>query len=304
MNLVIALCVEKLTQDNTQARRLFHGRGHCYPGFEHLVVNWYPPCLHIGCYGTDQAFEVDRLADELISSLSDICPIQGVVVQQRDGRATTSKIHTGNVPAEVLVTEHGLNYWVQPARNQNAGLFLDMGHVRDWLTQRVAGKRVLNLFAYTCAFSVSSIAHGAELVVNNDMSKNALEWGQRNHEANGHDLRKVRMIPHNLFKSWWKVKQYGPYDIVIIDPPTNQKGSFVAEKSYGQILKRIAEFTTPGGTVVACLNSPFLDDDFLHQQMQRWCPDAIFKQRFASHPDFPDKYPERALKVLEFSYRP
>ena len=302
MQVLIDTCREKLQATPQEARRLFHGRGHYYPGLEHLVVNWYPPCLHIGVYGGSSLEALQPMLEPLLAQLDRHCAVEGVVIQFRDGRATHSVIYRGQVPEDLLVLELGLSYWLQPHRNQNAGLFLDMGHVREWLATRVEGKKVLNLFAYTCAFSVSAIAHGAELVVNNDMSKNALAWGQRNHEANDHDMRRVRMIPHNLFKSWWKVKQYGPYDVVIIDPPTNQKGSFVAEKSYGQVLKRLPDLCAPNAVILACLNSPFLDDGFIEQQMEKWCPDSHLQGRLPQHPDFPDKYPERALKVLEYTY--
>ncbi len=178
-----------------------------------------------------------------------------------------------------------------------------MAHVRRHLRPFFAGARVLNLFAYTCAFSVSALDAGAVCVVNNDMSRNALRWGERNHALNGQDLRSVRMLPHNLFKSWWKIRQYGPYDVIIIDPPTNQKGSFVAEKSYGQVLKRIPEFAARGARVLACLNSPFLDRDFLTGLMARWSPTCELRGFLPAHPDFPDRFPERALKVAEFVYR-
>ena len=301
---VVEMCAQKLREQTSEARRLFHGRGHSFPGFEHLVVNWLPPYLHIACYRAPETFDVSKFVDELVDAIIPITTIQGVVVQTRQGRATTSEVVMGCVPEEVLVSEAGLNFWVQPTRNQNTGLFLDMGHVREWLAPLVDGARVLNLFAYTCAFSVSAIANGAALVVNNDMSKNALEWGERNHKANDHDLRKVRMIPHNLFKSWWKVKQFGPYDVVIIDPPTNQRGSFVAEKSYGQVLKRIPEFTTAGGLVLACLNSPFLGDDFIAREMQRHASACEVDHIFDLHPDFPDQFPERGLKVVAYRYKP
>ncbi len=282
-----------------EAQRLFHGRGHCYPGWEHLTVTWYPPYLILASYRKDGE-DLEPLAHALKEAIP---PVEGIVIQDRDGRRTSSRVVAGPVPDEHLVTENGLRYWIQPLRNQNVGLFLDMGHVRQYLSGHVRNRSVLNLFAYTCAFSVSAIEHGAKLVVNNDMSRNALQTGTRNHEANGHDLRKVRMLPHNLFKSWWKIRQLGPFDVVIIDPPTNQRGSFVAEKSYGQVLKRIPEFTARGGRVIACLNSPFLGPDFLLNQMQRWCPDCHHVQTLLPHPDFPEMYPERGLKVLEFRYR-
>ncbi len=282
------------------ARRLFHGRGHLYEGCEHVVVNWYPPYLHIGVYAHASRLELTGLWQALSGLNSQI---EGIAIQQRDGRKTVTEVVYGQVPDEHLVYEAGLAYWIMPKRNQNVGLFMDMAHVRAHLAKNMVNARVLNLFAYTCAFSVAAIGAGAQHVVNNDMSKNALGIGERNHLANGQDLRKVSMLGHNVFKSWWKIRQLGPYDVVIIDPPTNQRGSFVAEKSYGQILKRIAEFTQPGGQVIACLNSPFLGPEFITQQMQRWCPDCRLVDWLPPHEDFPDKYPERGLKVAEFRYR-
>ncbi len=282
------------------ARRLFHGRGHTFAGCEAVVVNWFPPYVQISLYAPVPAAQVDDLCARLRAANPDIA---GIVLQQRDGRRTSTKVVYGEVADEHQVFEDQLAYWIQPKRNQNVGLFLDMGHVRRYLAQFMDAASVLNLFAYTCAFSVAALAHGARSVVNNDMSRNALQIGERNHLANGQDLRQVRMLPHNLFKSWWKIKQCGPFDVVIIDPPTNQRGSFVAEKSYGQILKRIPDFTRPGGHVVACLNSPFLPPDFLTGQMQRWCPACEVQAVLPPHPDFPDKFPERALKAVDFVYR-
>ncbi len=288
------------TTEPGHARRLFHGRGHVYPGLEHVVVNWYPPYVQIGLY----AEESDTFVEALTERIKHLVPgVEGIFCQHRAGRATRTDVLVGELPDEHVVLEHGLKYVVQPGRNQNVGLFLDMSHVREWLAPCMSGARVLNLFAYTCAFSVSAIHHGAQLVVNNDMSRNSLELGRRNHELNGHDLRNIRMVPHNLFKSWWKLKQYGPYDVIIIDPPTNQRGSFVAEKSYGQVLKRIPDLAARDAIVVTCLNSPFLDYDFLTAQMARWCESCELEHRFSAHEDFPDRYPERGLKVQAFRYR-
>ena len=292
---------DKETNAHTEAYRLFHGRGHTYPGLEHVVVGWYPPYLQVALFEpTSEAF-VDALCDGLLALRPQA---QGIALQHRQGRGTQSSVVRGAVPDEHLVTEHGLSYFVQLLRNQNIGLFLDMGHVREHLAGAFAGARVLNLFAYTCAFSVAAIDAGAKHVVNLDMAKSALELGRRNHEANGQDPRNVTMLPHNLFRSWWKIRQLGPFDVIIIDPPTNQRGSFVAEKSYGQVLKRLPEFASPRARVLTCLNSPFLDSDFLRHQMARWCPACVPLSTLPPHPDFPDRFPERGLKVLEFEYRP
>ncbi len=273
-------CVQRLRDGvhsaaDKDARRLFHGRGHCYPGLEHLVVNWYPPYLLLASFQPLEEATIGSLVAQFRTGFEGAnIRVSGIGLQMRDGRRTETSVLWGEVPDEHTVYEQGLAFLITPKRNQNVGLFMDMAHVRKHLSQYMPGARVLNLFAYTCAFSVSAIAHGADTVVNNDMSSNALQIGERNHQLNGQDLRQVRMLPHNLFKSWWKIRQFGPYDVIIIDPPTNQRGSFVAEKSYGQVLKRIPELANPGARVIACLNSPFLGRDFLTQQMERWCPQA------------------------------
>ena len=298
MQIVIDLCIQKLlADDSNNARRLFHGRGHCYSGYEHVVVSWFVPYIHISLYAEVDTAELDRLISALIEARPDIA---GVAVQTRNGRSTETQVRYGEVPDEHLVYENGLAYWVQPKRNQNVGIFLDMGHVREALAPLMPGARVLNLFAYTCAFSVAAIAHGAELVVNNDMNSNVLNVGERNHVANDQDLRRVRMLSHNLFKSWNKIRQSGPYDVVIIDPPTNQRGSFVAEKHYPQVLKQLDRLAAPNARVFACLNSPFLGEDFLQNLMARWCSKCHFVKTLPAHPDFPEAFEGRGLKVLEF----
>ena len=299
---VADVCAEKLNLDHSgNARRLFHGRGHTFPGLEHVVVTYYPPYIHIALYDEVDQSALDQLVAVLVNSGH---AIDGVVVQHRSGRNTQTEVVLGQVPGEHLVKEDGLSFWIAPTRNQNTGLFLDMGHVRKALQTSMPDAKVLNLFAYTCAFSVSALAHGAQLVVNNDMNANMLNIGRRNHQANQQDMRQVKMLAHNVLKAWKKIRMYGPYDVVIIDPPTNQRGSFVAEKHYAQILKRIPEFAAPGARIIACLNSPFLNADFLVNQMSRWAPACKLQATFAAHPDFPEAYSDRGLKVLDYRYQP
>lgn len=279
-------------------RRLFHGRGHCYPGFEDLTVDLLGDYLLIACFGDDEEGAA-ALARRLAAALPGI---EGACIQVRQGRGTRGRVVVGDVPERVWVRESGLEYLVRPLRNQNIGLFLDMEPTRAWVRAKAEGASVLNLFAYTCAFSVAAIAGGARQVVNNDMSRPALDWGSENHRRNGHDLRRVRMLPHNLFKSWWKIRQLGPYDLVIIDPPTNQRGSFVAEKDYPAVLKRLPDLCAPGAEVIACLNSPFLNADHLPHLMARWCSECRFEEVLPASDDFPDQFPDRGLKVCRFRY--
>ena len=48
---LVALCVERIAESPKQARRVFHGRGRTWPGYEQLVVTWFAPYVLIACYG-------------------------------------------------------------------------------------------------------------------------------------------------------------------------------------------------------------------------------------------------------------
>ena len=298
METIAAKVCERFEREGDDAFRLFHGRGRMVPGYEHLTVDRFGDCLHIALHRPDPALGKD-LADRLAAEL----PVAGISIQTRNGRETRTAIAYGVVPERLVAHEAALRFWVELTRNQNVGLFLDMEPARQWLRARCAGKTVLNLFAFTCAFSVAAVAGGARKVVNNDMSRNALTWGERNHQLNDHDPRRVRMVANDVFKCWRVLRLAGPYDIVIIDPPSRQRGSFDAERQYHQVLKRIPELCAPGATILACLNSPFLPFHFLEHQMQRACPEARLDHRLPPSADFPDQSPDAALKVAVFRYR-
>jgi len=141
------------------------------------------------------------------------------------------------------------------------------------------------------------LAGGGNSVTNVDMSKPSIEWGLQNHMLNGQGPMPIRSIPHNLFKSWARIKQFGPYDLVIIDPPTNQRGSFNAERNYKSVVKRMPELCNPGATIVAALNSPFLGEDFLHDCMAQNLPESKFIEWIEPAVEFEETDPDKRLKI-------
>jgi len=156
---------------------------------------------------------------------------------------------------------------------------------------------VLNLFAYTCAFSVVAVQAGARQVVNVDMSGGAIAIGQQNHRLNGLDTG-ASFLPHDIFSTWGKIKRAGPYDLIIVDPPSFQKGSFVATKDYARLMRRLPDLLMPSGHALLCLNAPELGMAFLQDQMQELAPDLQFIERLSNPVVFADVSTERSLKVL------
>ena len=288
----------------TETRRLFHGRGRCWPGLEQLTVDWLQGVVLVSLFKEPEAEPLDALKQLLLSiAQSPEWQASGahtLVLQHRYTLQSDTEWLVGEAIDECTLTEGRLSYRVDLGRKQNNGLFLDMRYGRDWVRANAEGKRVLNLFAYTCGFSVAAIEGGAQHVVNLDMSRAALSRGRDNHRLNGHDMSKVTFLGHDLFKSWGKVKSTGPYDLVIIDPPSFQKGSFLLTKDYQRVVRRLPELLSENGTVLACMNDPALGSGFLIDGVTQDAPSLHFVQRLDNPPEFPDADVECGLKALVF----
>jgi 23S rRNA (cytosine1962-C5)-methyltransferase len=226
-------------------------------------------------------------------------PLNWVYQCRHEDRSQT-RLMAGSVPEPHVVTEDGARFLVHVLKGQNHGLFLDMAEGRRWVRQHALahpGLKVLNLFAYTCAFSVVALQAGARQVVNLDMSRGALAIGQQNHRLNALATG-ASFLPHDVFSSWGKIQRGGPYDLVIVDPPSYQLGSFVAGKDYARLMRRLPHLLAPGGQALLCLNAPELGMAFLQDPMQAIAPELAFVRRLPNPPAFADVSSERSLKVL------
>ncbi|CAB5723976.1 Ribosomal RNA large subunit methyltransferase I [Delftia tsuruhatensis] len=292
----------------TDAHRIFHGRGGLYPGCEHLALDAFPPVLVLTSFAPLDDSALAAIADALGRRWSEIAPGQPLnwVYQLRQSAAPAeTRLMAGEVPDPHVVTESGARYRVHVLRGQNHGLFLDMAEGRRWVREHVAahpehrfGLKVLNLFAYTCAFSVVALQAGARQVVNMDMAQGALATGQQNHRLN--DLSGAGFLAHDIFSSWGKITRGGPYHLIVVDPPSYQKGSFVATKDYARLMRRLPGLLRPGGHVLLCLNAPEMGTRFLTSQMQEAAPELAFVERVANPATFADIDAERSLKVLVY----
>uniref|UniRef100_UPI0040475A25 class I SAM-dependent methyltransferase n=1 Tax=Shewanella baltica TaxID=62322 RepID=UPI0040475A25 len=283
------------------AVRLFHGRGGHYSGCEHLCLDWFAPVLLLTSFTPLADDDLATCQQAIAERWQAIRPDSqlNLVYQYRSAGETFTQVLQGEVPEPHIVSENGARFQVHLMRGQNHGLFLDMANGREWVRANARYKKVLNLFAYTCGFSVAALQGGADEVVNMDMSKGALGIGKQNHLLNGFSAG-ARFLGHDIFKSWGKLKKLGPYDIIVADPPSNQKGSFVATKDYVRLIRRLPELLAENGEVLLCLNAPELDTTFLRQQVTDAAPALEYLERLANPPAFMDVSEEKSLKVLRY----
>jgi len=172
----------------TTAYRLLNGAGDGLPG---LTVDRYGEVVVANLYDRCPARE-----DTLVVTLAGTTGARAVYVKRRPRSAT--RLSTAQVAAlapatpawgtavdEILVREHGLRFLIRPGAGLSTGLFLDMRETRARARELADGRTVLNLFAYTCAFGVAAAVGGAARVLNVDVERPALEWGQQNYHLNG-----------------------------------------------------------------------------------------------------------------------
>lgn len=297
-------CIAQLTPP-TEARRLFHGRGGRYPGCEHLSLDAYPPVLLLTSFAPLDAASLATIDQALAQRYATLGQALHWVYQQR-GSAAHNQLMRGSIPEPHTVHEGPLRYHVRLLQGQNHGLFLDMAAGRAWVGKHIQNQgqqgttalKVLNLFAYSCAFSVAALHAGASEVINIDMASSALALGRENHQLN--HLAGAKFFAHDIFSSWGKIKRLGPYDLIIADPPSYQKGSFVATKDYARLVRRLPEMLTPNGHALLCLNAPELSSQFVRETVQAQAPGLVFVERLANPPVFADVDEERSLKVLVY----
>lgn len=278
-------------------KRLFHGRGGLYEGYRHLTIDSIDKLLSVALYFEEEGEE--ELV-EMLKKFTTESNYNTLVVQRRYLKGSPSEVLLGELPEDMYVVENGMKIKLNLLSNRNSGYFPDMKLGREFIRESAKDRRVLNLFSYTCAFSLAAKLGGAYEVINVDMSKGALSTGKANHSLNNIDPRGVSFLPYNILKSFSSLKRKGPYDLIIIDPPTFQRGSFEATKDYEKIIKKLPQIASEECVLLSCLNSPDLSSDFIIDMMQEHAPEFKFVKRLENVDEFASADEERSLKNLVF----
>lgn len=241
---------------DTNAYRLVNAEG---DGLAGLTVDRYADYLMLQLYSTawrPHLKLVTQVLQELLSPLGiyeksrpqKTRELEAVSDSKNYGRLLAGKA----APQRLEVKENGLSFLVSLEQGLNSGLFLDQRRNRCDLMRRVKGKRLLNLFAYTGAFSVAAAASGAAQVTSVDASAGYTDWAKDNFTANRINPRQHEFIVGDCLAVLGKLAQSGKrFDIILMDPP-----------SFSTTAK--SRFTTRGGTsdlVAAAL--PLLADNGL-----------------------------------------
>ena len=292
------IILENLKDKSPEMKRVFHGRGNFYDDYNYLVIDSLNDIL-LATLFQEIPQDIEKQIINVLEEVYEEKHFKSLVLQRRYKKDNLNEVLKGIVPKDSIAIENALKYKINFS-NQNIGIFPDMKVGREYIQSICKDKNILNLFSYTCAFSVAAISAKASKVVNVDMAKGALTTGRENHHLNNLDTKKVKFMPYDILKSWSRIKKEGPYDIIIIDPPTLQKGSFEATKDYEKIIKRLDQLANEKCVVLACLNAPDLPSAFIKDIFKEFASDFVFEKRLENPETFVVIDDEKALKNLIF----
>jgi 23S rRNA (cytosine1962-C5)-methyltransferase len=284
---------------DTNAFRLVNAEGDGLPG---LTVDRYGEYLMIQIYCNGWRAHL-KLVSQLLQEL--LAP-RGIYEKARPQKtreleaASDSKVYgrllLGTAaPQQMEVRENGLNFLVSLERGLNTGLFLDQRKNRRDLMSRVQDKRVLNLFAYTGAFSVAAAAAGARLVTSVDVSPGYTEWARSNFGVNRLNPKRHEFITGDCLAVLSDLDgQKKRYDAILMDPPsfsTTAKSRFTTRGGTSDLVAAALPLLSPGGLLIASSNHQKLDlADYL-KELRRGALKAGSELRVISLSGQPEDFP-------------
>ncbi len=240
----------------TDAFRLVHREG---DGFPPVTVD------RLGEWLYAEDFSGERMADvELLATLPGAsCPpwrgLVGCRAEDGAGRAEKRVVCGETPPAELVVRENGLKFLLRPLDPGGIGLFFDQRANRRRSGALAGGGRMLNLFAYTCAFSVVAARGGATETVSVDVSRRFLEWGRENFRLNGLNDAGHRFLAWDAREAVRRLAKRGErFRLAVLDPPSfgrsKSEGAFSVKQDFAALAGETLALLEPGGWLLASVN--------------------------------------------------
>jgi 23S rRNA (cytosine1962-C5)-methyltransferase len=252
-----------------QARRM---KISCYRVYDHdlpefpFAIEFYGENLYVAEYRRNHGLteeEYEEWMDQSLGVISEVLevPAERIFLKLRQRKAGRLGQYQkfDEQKHEFIVEENDLKFIVNLSDYLDTGLFLDHRITRQMVKNECAGKRMLNLFAYTGSFSVYAASGGASEVTTIDLSRTYLNWAMRNMELNGFvDPVKYKYV-HADVKQYLRSIEKGTMDIIVMDPPTfsNSKrmDDFLdIQRDHVEMINQCLHALSPGGILYFSTN--------------------------------------------------
>lgn len=262
---------------------------------------------YLSVTGYDESISADSLKENLLPLLSYF----GKLFACKGGIVRTNRLDPhkrklfgeiaiwGEAPPDsFLVREGDLLFEISLNGSQHPGLFLDQRDSRRRIMQVALGRRVANLFSFTCSFSTAAVKAGAEVVFSVDLAAGSLGRGKNNFVHNRiADSGRGKFVKEDVLK--WLARQirkkenhpggYKRWDLIVCDPPvyaSSGKGnSFSVEKDWPKLTEDIREILSDRGIAMFANNHRGGDEKYYFSELEkrfskvtRFCPPLDFPE--------------------------
>lgn len=251
---------EKFLPPATTGCRLVHSEGDFLPG---LIVDRYGDFL-VAQFLTAG---MEAWKETLLPLLREVPGLRGIYersdaeARAQEGLAPVAGVLWGEEPPELVsFQENGLHFFADVRGGQKSGFFFDQRENRMLAETLAAGKKLLNCFAYSGAFSIYAARGGAGRVVSVDSSVAALDLARLHFEKNGFGAEQAVCVKEDVFHFLREDKEL--YDFIILDPPAFCKKKDQvphAARGYKDINLLAMKKLTPGGLLLTASCSSFID---------------------------------------------
>lgn len=205
-----------LASADTDSCRLVNAEGDFLPG---LIVDSYAGGLSLQITTAG----MDLMRNEIVSVLGDLAKPPFIFersdteAREREGLPVREGLIAGTLPVPLVVKENGLFFAVDSAAGQKTGFYFDQRGNRNLARPYAQGRKCLDCFSYSGAFTVNLLAGGAASVTAVDSSKNAIAWCRDTIERNGFGRSVTDCVCADVFEYLRRIQT--DHDLIILDPP-------------------------------------------------------------------------------------
>ncbi|MHA6253332.1 class I SAM-dependent rRNA methyltransferase [Oceanobacillus sp. CAU 1775] len=242
----------------TTGFRIFNGEGDGIGGLtidyfaDYYLISWYS----VGIY---------TFREKILSAIEELLDYKAIYEKKRfatKGQYVEDDDFVKGERADfpLIIKENGMNFAVDLNDGAMVGIFLDQRNVRKAIRDKYAkGKKVLNTFSYTGAFSVAAKLGGASHTTSVDLAKRSRPLTEEQFGVNEIDSASQDIVVMDVFDyfRYAKRKEF-LFDLVILDPPSfarSKKRNFSTAKDYPWLIEETLAITAKNGVIVASTNT-------------------------------------------------
>ncbi len=272
---------------NENSFRLVHSEVDGLPG---TIIDKYEEnfVIQIHCFGVDRRKEI--IVNELVKyNPGFIYEKDDLYLRSLEGLKSESRLLYGKKEKSLIITQDGLQFYVDIERGQKTGFFFDLRGARRWVKNNARG-RILDLFCYTGSFSIYAAGGGAASVLGIDASKFACELARRNARLNHFDNIEFRRA--DVFE--FLRLHHESYDFIVLDPPSFTKSKSKkadALRGYKEINFQAMKRLKNNGILVTTCCSYHIDEEDFYGMLKKAAIDARVNLRMLARimqsPDHP-----------------